>query len=236
MGHPTKKPRDKDAPNGDSQSELTPALPPAVLDAAESDDEYEDLPARSSKQATQGAPGHVGATTTAVADAQPPAPSVPDVPSTREVAQVPADATDDDWLRSRTSRLLDLVDPDDPGFSAAAVPSAPAAAPASEPQEQPRGDEAAENDDRDEESPGGDVSSGDATEQIAKTSRLFLRNLSYSVTEDDIREHFSKFGPLDEVCMSPAFFCPAIPALYDESLDRDSLCRWHMTKPWAQVF
>jgi len=34
---------------------------------------------------------------------------------------------------------------------------------------------------------------------IEKTSRLFLRNLSYTVTEDDVREHFAKFGTLEEV-------------------------------------
>ncbi|WAR01970.1 RBM19-like protein [Mya arenaria] len=40
---------------------------------------------------------------------------------------------------------------------------------------------------------------GDNTEGIAETGRLFVRNLSYSCTEDDLEAEFKKFGPLTEV-------------------------------------
>ncbi|KAJ1825508.1 Multiple RNA-binding domain-containing protein 1, partial [Coemansia sp. RSA 2599] len=38
-------------------------------------------------------------------------------------------------------------------------------------------------------------------EQIRETGRLFIRNLSYLTTEDDLRSAFEKFGPLSEVHM-----------------------------------
>ncbi len=34
---------------------------------------------------------------------------------------------------------------------------------------------------------------------IADTGRLFVKNLSFSCTEDDLRNLFEKFGPLSEV-------------------------------------
>ena len=36
-------------------------------------------------------------------------------------------------------------------------------------------------------------------ETVGESGRLFLRNLSYSVTEDELRELFEKYGPLTEV-------------------------------------
>ncbi|KAL2134139.1 hypothetical protein VTI74DRAFT_901 [Chaetomium olivicolor] len=195
MGHPTKKSKDKEGPLGNLQSEMAPALTTAVLDAGESDDEYEDIPARHSKLPAHGTPVQVGATPAPVADDE-----VPRDERASEVPQVPADATDDDWLRSRTSRLLDLVDPDDPGFSARPhPPPVPAAAPASEAGEPPH-DGAAVDAHGPVETVSGQVENPeDVVKLVEKTSRLFLRNLSYAVREDDIREHFSKFGSLEEV-------------------------------------
>ncbi|OAD52210.1 putative RNA-binding protein 19, partial [Eufriesea mexicana] len=36
-------------------------------------------------------------------------------------------------------------------------------------------------------------------ESIAESGRMFIRNLSYTVTEDDVRKLFEKYGPLTEV-------------------------------------
>ncbi|KAL2262164.1 hypothetical protein VTK26DRAFT_2275 [Humicola hyalothermophila] len=197
MGHPSKKPRDKDTLHDNLQSEPMQVLASAAMEAGESDDEYEDIPTRS-KQTSQGMPNQVNATPAPVTHdgASPPPPK--DGPG-RTVPQVSTDATDDDWLRSRTNRLLDLVDPDDPSFSARAAPPASVAPAASEPQEQPHADGATNAEVSGEPRPDRSESSEDAIEQISKTSRLFLRNLSYTATEDDIREHFSKFGELEEV-------------------------------------
>ncbi|GAB1310294.1 Multiple RNA-binding domain-containing protein 1 [Madurella fahalii] len=197
MGHPTKKSRDEEAPGGSFQLDLTPALPSAVLEAGESDDEYEDIPTRPLKTPIQAILARAESFAAPVADGEPPLPGPPDEPAT-EASQVPADATDDDWLRSRTSRLLDLVDPDDPEFLTRPAPSVPDVVPASEVQEQPHGGPAA-NADGLNGAAGGEVGPKDAAKLVEKTSRLFLRNLSYTVTEDDIREHFGKFGNLEEV-------------------------------------
>jgi multiple RNA-binding domain-containing protein 1 len=201
MGHQAKKPRDQDTLNGNMQSESMSALPSAVLDAGESDDEYEHIPTHLPQRPIQGTPGHVDATPAPVAAGKPPALAPPDEPA-KEVPQVSTEATDDDWLRSRTSRLLDLVDPDDPGFVARPPPSAPVVAPASKPQEQPHGDGGANADVPSEALLSKGEGPDDTAELVDKTSRLFLRNLSYAVTEDDIREHFSTFGTLEEVGIS----------------------------------
>ena len=121
-----------------------------------------------------------------------------------------AAATDDDWLRSRTNRLLDLVDPEDLEAGQASQggqPSSQAIGPA-EPAEQDT------RNDRDSLHSSGEVthdrsedavatSQGpaheDAASTIARTSRIFVRNLPYSATEDDLRETFEKFGALQEV-------------------------------------
>ena len=36
-------------------------------------------------------------------------------------------------------------------------------------------------------------------ETISNTARLFVRNLPYTATEDDIRSHFEQYGSLQEV-------------------------------------
>ncbi|KAH0559889.1 hypothetical protein GP486_003592 [Trichoglossum hirsutum] len=109
--------------------------------------------------------------------------------------------SDADWLRSRTSRLLDLQsdakdsdhsktpgtssDPNsrsgvgdaqrrNPGHTAQAVNDL--------------GKESTERDGRDA-----------LVEAVAASRRLFVRNLSYGATEDDLRDHFSPFGDLEEV-------------------------------------
>jgi multiple RNA-binding domain-containing protein 1 len=200
MGHPTKKPRDsKDG----LSSEVVPHVPtlPAVLGDEESDDEYETIPARSSKplpkDAVVGGAGSEVPLTVPVPAVATPAEAGGDAP------QIAPDATDDDWLRSRTNRLLDLVDPNDPGFAlrpAAGVSAVPASThhpPTSVEQEEsapapPAGTSG--------DAPKSSQKGRDPLEQIEETSRLFLRNLSYHVTDDDIRDHFCTFGQLVEVC------------------------------------
>ncbi|EFY87755.1 putative MRD1 [Metarhizium acridum CQMa 102] len=108
--------------------------------------------------------------------------------------------TDDDWLRSRTNRLLDLVDPDDLGSGAVLSPVDGTT-------EQDMENDRLSSHSSDEVTPDttADVTTSketateDAVSAIARTSRLFVRNLPYSATEDDIWETFDKFGTLQEV-------------------------------------
>jgi multiple RNA-binding domain-containing protein 1 len=198
MGHPAKKLKDHGTLNSSLESEAAPLITP-VVEAGESDDEYEDIPARQPKPDPKKAslpdkvidvPQFDGDT----AVAQPPDVIVGEVP------QVAGAGTDDDWLRSRTSRLLDLVDPDGPGFAARLSAAVPAAAPVTEPpsavaEERPQENAGTQID---EETPKPE-SSDDPVEMVRRTRRLFLRNLSYTATEGSIREHFSSFGELEEV-------------------------------------
>lgn len=101
--------------------------------------------------------------------------------------------TDHDWLRGRTTRTLDLVDPDDiqlqPEQYSGNVPfkdltntssSAPALKDA----------------DADAESET-DVEAHNLRK--VPNARLFLRNLAFSVTQDDLDNRFKQFGKIQEV-------------------------------------
>lgn len=180
---------------------------PVVPVDAESDDEYEQIPARKPKRQKEDAPDVVMAEARqveATAESPQPAPA--------EAAILPtsqnADATDDDWLRSRTNRLLDLVDPED------------AAAMASKPAGVVQGREQASVEmatvDAAKEGPASPEPSGaqsppasgatpigadadDPTEQVRRTARIFVRNLPFRATEAELRQHFEKYGVVDEV-------------------------------------
>lgn len=187
----------------------------ALVEEGESDNEYEQIPKRQEKvrntkssEATQNlvmnqrvpreATSDQGIQSVAeevVADSVKPQ-------EAEEAPQTSVDATDDDWLRSRTNRLLDLVDPDD-------LP---------QPAEQAAVDVAVRNDGENndtahsshevvmEDTPDQTNNQGanstvaeDAIATISRTSRLFVRNLAYTATEEDLHQKFGEFGTLQEV-------------------------------------
>jgi multiple RNA-binding domain-containing protein 1 len=173
--------------------------------AGESDDEYQSVPRKERKKSPAKA-----------IESQLPVPSTLEPPQAATSAnqqEVPAGsatidneaATDDDWLRSHTSRLLDVMDPEDV---------------ISKPQQQsqfanaenitevePEVNEPADNMDIDEAEDGGvDLKEDNKAEDLDTTleairsnGRLFVRNLPYSATEDDLRKHFEQYGSLEEV-------------------------------------
>ncbi|KAI9727396.1 MAG: Multiple RNA-binding domain-containing protein 1 [Cirrosporium novae-zelandiae] len=112
--------------------------------------------------------------------------------------------SDSDWLRSKTSRLLGLVDDDELDI-ARGVPQEgskePEKAGGVKRASSPSLSEASTSDagtqtgseDKDETLANPDVGA------ITQTGRLFLRNLAYSVEEEDIENYFSPFGRLEEV-------------------------------------
>lgn len=179
---------------------------PVVPVDAESDDEYEQIPARKPKRQKEDAPDVVMAEARQVE-----APAESPQPAPAEAANLPtsqnADATDDDWLRSRTNRLLDLVDPED----AAAMASKPAGA--VQGREQASVEMATVDAAEDPASPepagaqslpgsGATLEGTDAddpTEQVRRTARIFVRNLPFRATEAELRQHFEKYGVVDEV-------------------------------------
>ncbi|KAF7911088.1 uncharacterized protein EAF01_002596 [Botrytis porri] len=180
--------------------------PPTKLQAIEvpeeeSDDEYQSVPSKANKKAPanpiESKAPVAPITSTIVAD------------NTNQVDEAMVDApsndveaTDDDWLRSHTNRLLDIVDPEDvihktqnldvkdvkEVVTGETIPSA--AVEDMVVDEAEVVEEPAEN----------SASELDATlETIKASGRLFVRNLPYSATEDDLRKHFEQYGTLEEI-------------------------------------
>ncbi|KAE9987144.1 hypothetical protein EG328_003612 [Venturia inaequalis] len=126
------------------------------------------------------------------------------IPAREEPSHAKTDAnemkSDADWLRSKTSRLLDLVDDDNE------APTRPSPTPNTHTTTVTITKEAAPTKSRVDDSADvqADVEMEDRPvnadeEAIRLSRRLFLRNLAYSITEDDLRAGFAPFGDLEEV-------------------------------------
>ncbi|CAM1504295.1 Fc.00g018860.m01.CDS01 [Cosmosporella sp. VM-42] len=191
-------------------------IPAAAVAEEESDEEYEQIPTRREKQRRIDPPEKGSAQKVqppqlteaiVVSDSQPPSPKdTADSTETKptDLEQPGLSATDDDWLRSRTNRLLDLVDPDDMELTppedshkgsgqtnGGNIDNAVR-------EEEPPVNEVAVDQDLAEE-PVEKAMKDDSLDAIRRTSRLFIRNLPYSATEEDLREGFERFGNLEEV-------------------------------------
>jgi multiple RNA-binding domain-containing protein 1 len=127
--------------------------------------------------------------------------------------------SDADWLRSRTNRVLDFVEDDEPS-SATSQPQAQATpAPTPTPVQPPIPEYAAQPDEAEQhEAPPEEVPNSAEVEKIRDTGRLYLRNLHYEVTEEELRQHFAKYGSLEEVSV---FYFSIYPC-NDERQDRDN--------------
>jgi len=194
---PANKAKKWTADVGEDVSMEPPTKVQAVeLPEGESDGEYEAVP-KKSRQKSPLMP---------VIAVEAPVAEQPSVSETagEEQASTPnqVDATDDDWLRSRTSRLLDLVDPDDipvPSKADEQSDSAPFESFEEEPLPITQHEEAAadelepEAEEAEQEDP--------TLAAIRSNGRLFVRNLPYTATEDDLRAHFAPFGALEEVSL-----------------------------------
>lgn len=208
---------DETAPDFDSP--LAPTGGVGVADG-ESDDEYVEVPSRREKQRKVDHPTESGQVESQASSTRDPSsrsnvpPARPDsmVAESTEPPQadetqptVATEATDDDWLRSRTNRLLDLVDPDDlPGTAVGDQTGGPVGEVVGNDNDnlhsQGDGNDGVKNITPQEDS--GKQDMGSSVDAISRTSRLFVRNLAYSATEDEIREAFDKFGDLQEVSFS----------------------------------
>jgi multiple RNA-binding domain-containing protein 1 len=123
-------------------------------------------------------------------------------------------ATDLDWLRARTSRLLGLVSDsetsdnqdDPPSDDDVSVPSDDEPDPP-ETSHPPLIDPS----DTDQHS-----KSATAESKILKTGRLFIRNLVYGITEDDLRSLFAPYGQIEEVSFPPVYTRANVQVLDDQ--------------------
>lgn len=197
--------------NGDIQTDVPVAtneesVPAVVVPEDESDDDYQVI-AKKPKIAVD------PASTVDTAVVSKPTTEEPSTDSTRDVAtQHDHDmnvveetaqpdrgpVTDDDWLRSRTNRLLELVEDDEQPAPAVHPPKheVPKSVPP-EVIEEPEEPEQAEA--QMSEAQALEVPASEEVDKIRETGRLYLRNLHFEVTEDELRQHFSKYGSLEEV-------------------------------------
>lgn len=204
---------------------------PLVPVEAESDDEYEKIPARKSKRQKEGTEEEAitETATEIIEEVQQSAPAEATINRPQNT-----DATDDDWLRSRTNRLLDLVDPND------AVALAPKTTTMTQHHEErsleklPPSSANAADETTDSATSAAETSrhSGtkpqtdaeDAAEQIRRTARIFVRNLPFKATEAELRQHFEKYGEVDEVSSSPLSNHSLFQSCNVMNPDRDILC------------
>ncbi|KAF4999182.1 hypothetical protein FGRMN_2641 [Fusarium graminum] len=185
----------------------------------ESDDEYEQIPARKEKQRridSSENPLITGSLPSQLKEAKVVSDVIAQAP-TVELPVEPKEATkpnleaqgavpeDDDWLRSRTNRLLDLVDPDDLERTLVQGPSTAETdhAEGGDAMEITHVDPPVTNDvpmaETTAEVSRGESAKDDTVESIRRTSRLFVRNLPYTATQQDLQEAFERFGTVEEV-------------------------------------
>ncbi|TGJ87564.1 hypothetical protein E0Z10_g1197 [Xylaria hypoxylon] len=182
----------------------------AATDEPESDDRYQSMPTQSSKRsATQ--PAKLFPESQSRPPALPIADSHPDVPdeepaspAVNHVQDTTTGTTDDDdWLRNRTNRLLDLAGEDD------IVPVRPQPTTAHSTDKQILGHTTPDDVNMTEKNitvvpeesveMSTDSQNTAILDAIRKTARIFCRNLPYDATSEDLRIHFEEFGELEEV-------------------------------------
>ena len=183
--------------------------PPAKVQAleipgGESDSDYEAVPQKSRKKSPL--------KPTAAPNLPPVFIEEPVVSQEPAIAATAPNATDDDWLRSRTNRLLDLMDPEDivdgrpEAFTSQNIEQVAETRASADLPVDPNDKNIEETVEEVED----DIP--DATLQaISANGRLFVRNLPYSASEEDLRKHLEPFGSLEEVCISPFLLC--IPSI-----------------------
>lgn len=185
--------------NADPATGLVP-----VAEADDEDDEYVDLAPL--PKVSQPPPAPLAPRLEAIAPALDPKEAADADANVDSGAHQPSKeamgpVSDADWIRSKTSRLLDLVD-DASTFLALRDPPG-STLHAAQPIEQEEEEEVL-----DTEMTGAETLSSQqyqqseaeiAVETISQSGRLFVRNLPYSATEDELRQHFSACGELQEV-------------------------------------
>lgn len=188
----------------------------------QSDDEYEAVPAKRQKRNLPSKEVVDAVQEAAPQVVSPPRVEVePDATTNgANVVQNDNAASDLDWARSRTSRLLGLLDDDEEEAATRPVPRDAPSSPAIEvkPREEPSKELIAKHgasaevetqmptppSDRDIDDAA--VASSDPRFELVRESmRLFVRNLSYDVKAEDLKSEFASFGNLEEVSNSIFF-------------------------------
>ena len=180
------------------------------LEAGQSDEEYEEVPKKAKKLRRTSDTKNDGLEQAQEPSKPPPTiePEQDDIGETDEPNTVQSAVTDSDWARSRTSRLLGLLD--DEEEEAAAQQQNPAVSDDSDDQMEPvKGVKAMQGPDEPQSSmptpPSDELEDGPAlladpaNDLVRSSMRLFVRNLPYDVKEEDLEAEFASYGNLEEV-------------------------------------
>jgi multiple RNA-binding domain-containing protein 1 len=206
--------------NDDDMIKPSADVAPVINQPAQEEEELQELPSHPKKARTE--------KPAVVAKPEQPEPMVIEKSEEKEVQETPeqeqapeaeaAPVSDADWLRSKTSRLLGLLDEDEQDEFEQHKTDAPPHVPAkvvvapSPGDESPRRDEesrtmAFENvapNTTDDDSNTQPAPEDPNVDLIRNSARLFLRNLAYDTTDADLQPIFERFGKLEEV--STSFF------------------------------
>ncbi|KAJ6190825.1 hypothetical protein N7519_000846 [Penicillium mononematosum] len=192
---------------------------PVINQPAQEEEEIQDLPSHPKKAKTEKPP--------TAAKPEQPEPMVIDKGEEEEVQETPEQdnsaepevvdtrpISDEDWLRSKTSRLLGLLDEEEQeefdqqkATAAVTAPTKAVSPPSASGDESPQRDEESRTAAIEKIAPNTtDVDSiTEATPEdpnidlIRNSARLFLRNLAYDTTESDLQPIFERFGKIEEI-------------------------------------
>ena len=127
--------------------------------------------------------------------------------TSQHFSEVMPPASDQDWLRARTSRLLGLLDDNNDAIVLghlapdSVVHNKIRQSPIEVPSIRRESDDGHQTDHEKQDQP--DIETTKVLEnnkqEMTVTNRLFVRNLPYDIKEDDLRERFNSFGDLEEV-------------------------------------
>ena len=153
----------------------------------------------------------------------------------QQMANLAPMTSDDDWLRSRTSRLLGLLDDDEVPISKDVVAEERSLEVDVTASQQTNAPETADAITQADITPADDSIQSQDTQEAGREhamltgGRLFIRNLAYSTTQDDLRNHFESQGAglIEEVRWLISFLFTLSYTQSDEHPDRDSLCFAH---------
>lgn len=167
-----------------------------------SDSEYEPLPKRQMKPKTEqsiqvddASLQHVVATTNNPEDAKALATFQVEERALQPGPDATPVTTDDDWLRSRKSRLLGLVEDHETLAMRAPQRVWEEQEDAGDSEDRNMGGMRPADDTASPEAPAkSEPVSAETEEPAAGNGRLFLRNLAYTTTDDEIRKHFESHG------------------------------------------
>lgn len=190
-----------------------------------SDEDYEDVPSKSKRVQALASAGPKEQANQTESSTQTDPVSEPIMQETQgepDETGTQAVVSDLDWARSRTSRLLGLLDEDEEAADALRRETIDTSPDANGTPEDIQTKEAKQSNSNDTtptpssdhaDDPVSIAVTADVLQAARASMRLFVRNLPYDVKEEDLEAEFAPFGNLDEVGSIFLFFSPVMNIL-----------------------